>query len=47
VDKSGRIVISPQFDEASDFVNGLAKVRMGRAYGYVDKAGKYVYAPTR
>jgi hypothetical protein len=45
VDKTGRIAINPQFDEAWDFVNGLAKVKLG-GFGYVNAAGKYVYNPS-
>ena len=47
VDRTGRIVINPQFDEARDFANGLAKVQTGAGYGYVDKTGRYVYNPTK
>jgi len=36
------LVIAPKFDEASYFQEGLAKVRIGDKYGYIDKTGKTV-----
>ncbi len=45
IDKSGKIVIKPQFDEAGTFVAGLAMVRIGKKYGYINKAGKFVIKP--
>jgi serine/threonine protein kinase len=36
------IVISPQFEDASGFANGLALVKVGSKYGYIDKSGKQV-----
>lgn len=61
VDRTGRTVIdgralSPPFDSAEDFANGLAAVgRGGEPYlagngvllGYVDPSGAYVWMPTR
>ena len=46
LDRSGEIVIKPQFDEARHFSNGLAAVRIGNKSGYIDRAGKYVWEPT-
>ncbi len=49
MDKTGRLVINPQFDGAWSFSEGLAMVGSGgwgtRKYGYIDKTGKYVIAP--
>lgn len=45
MDKTGRIVIKPQFDEAKDFSEGLAVVRIGHKYGYIDKTGRMVITP--
>jgi hypothetical protein len=35
------LVINPQFDHASTFSDGLAAVRAGDKYGYINKDGKY------
>ncbi|MFB8793797.1 MAG: WG repeat-containing protein [Microcoleus sp.] len=50
IDKTGNYVISPQFDEARDFVEGLAVVKIKDKYGYdkygyIDKKGKYAVQP--
>jgi hypothetical protein len=47
VDKSGKLVINPQFDEAMSFANGLARVKMGGRTGYINATGKYVWNPTK
>ena len=36
------LVIAPKFDEAGYFQKGLAKVKIGDKYGYIDKTGKVV-----
>src|SRR5262249_43054146 len=36
IDKTGKVVISPQFDSAGIFSEGLACVRKGRKVGYID-----------
>jgi len=46
IDNTGRIVIKPQFDEARDFSEGLARVTIDGKFGYIDKTGKYVWEPT-
>jgi hypothetical protein len=53
IDRSGKVVVPPRFDEAHDFSEGLAAVRpkkttilgMGDTWGYIDKSGKYAIAP--
>jgi glucan-binding YG repeat protein len=57
VDKTGKVVINPQFDLASSFEEGLAAVNTGYAmgnanyprlngkWGYLDKTGKYAINP--
>jgi hypothetical protein len=40
IDKTGAVVITPQFDSAGIFSEGLACVRKGRKVGYIDKTGK-------
>jgi len=46
IDKTGKIVINPQFDDAWDFSEGLAQVKVGGKYGYIDQTGRYVWEPT-
>ena len=47
IDRTGKMVISPQFDDADSFEGGLAKVKIGDEFGYIDKTGKYVWTPTK
>jgi hypothetical protein len=42
VDKTGRMVIKPQFDEAWEFSGGLAAVAADDKLGYIDRTGKFV-----
>ncbi len=51
IDRTGKLVIPAKFDDAGDFREGLAPVRVdtrdgkpGR-WGYIDKAGKWVLEP--
>lgn len=46
IDKSGKLVIKPQFDGAELFEGGLARVRVGDKYGYINKNGQYVWKPS-
>ena len=50
MDKTGKIVISPQFDSTLNedgvtFSEGLAAVYVGDKWGYIDKTGKFVIPP--
>jgi hypothetical protein len=45
IDKTGKIIIHPQFDWARDFKEGLAVVKIGGKYGAIDKTGKVVSKP--
>lgn len=45
MDRSGHTVIQPQFDDALDFSEGLAWVRVGRKVGFIDRAGRIVITP--
>lgn len=50
IDKTGNYVIPPQFDEAEDFAEGLALVKIKDKYGYdkygyIDNKGKYAIQP--
>jgi len=39
------IAIPPQYDDARDFSEGLAAVRVGGKWGYIDRSGKMVIPP--
>ncbi len=39
------VVIQPQFDAADSFSEGLAQVKIGNKWGYIDKTGKLVIPP--
>lgn len=39
------VVILPQFDQADSFYGGLARVKIGNKWGYIDKKGKLVIQP--
>ena len=45
IDKTGKFIIQPQFDSASNFSEGFASVRMNNKWGYIDKTGKFVIQP--
>ncbi|MBP5241278.1 MAG: WG repeat-containing protein, partial [Bacteroidales bacterium] len=45
MDKTGNVVIEPQFTEAGDFSEGLAKVSVDWKWGYIDQTGKFVIKP--
>ena len=45
VDKTGKMVIPPQFDWGGKFSEGLAVVKWGKNVGYIDKTGKMVISP--
>jgi hypothetical protein len=47
IDKEGKIIINPQFSEASAFRDGIALVRTSgekAKWGYIDEDGKYMIA---
>jgi len=39
------VVIPPQFEQADSFSEGLARVKIGDKWGYIDNKGKYVIQP--
>ena len=41
-DKTGKIVITPQFDEAYPFREGVTCVRIRSRWGFIDKTGEWV-----
>lgn len=47
IDKTGKIVINPQFNVAFPFYGGLAQVYTDSGMGYIDKEGKYVWRETK
>jgi WG containing repeat len=45
IDKTGKVVISPQFDSVGQFHEGLAQIRMNNIIGYIDKEGRIAINP--
>ena len=43
--ETGKLVIPAQFDEAHSFSQGLAAVKVGSKWGFIDKTGKLVIPP--
>jgi hypothetical protein len=42
MDKLGKFVVTPHFEQAWDFVDGFAQVKVKNKYGYIDKKGRIV-----
>lgn len=40
-------MIEPKYDLTSHFSDGLAAVKIGDKWGYIDKSGKMVIAPRK
>lgn len=45
IDRYGRFLLNPVYDEAKGFSNGLAAVRVGWQWGYIDTLGNWAYQP--
>ncbi|MCB1168108.1 MAG: WG repeat-containing protein, partial [Leptospiraceae bacterium] len=45
IDTSGKLVIPAKFDEVFPFKNGVARVRIGSGYGFIDVQGNYIQKP--
>ncbi|MFT5169111.1 MAG: hypothetical protein ACI8P3_004359, partial [Saprospiraceae bacterium] len=46
INKGGRLVIRPKFDDARNFSEEKAVVRIAGKWGVVDRNGEYILAPT-
>lgn len=47
IDKTGKFIVSPDLNSAGDFRHGLARVRRGKHYGFIDKNGAWVWRGTQ
>jgi len=45
IDKIGREIIPPKYDDADSFHEGLAHIKINNKYGYIDKYGNIIIAP--
>ena len=45
IDKTGKYVINPQFDEAGSFEDDIALVQVNEKYGFIDEEGEYIMRP--
>ncbi len=45
VNSAGDVVIEPQYNQAWNFVEGMARVKIGGKWGYIDPAGRLAIEP--
>ncbi|ADQ41578.1 KWG repeat protein [Caldicellulosiruptor acetigenus I77R1B] len=45
IDKTGKIIAEPKFENAKKFSEGLAAVKVNGKWGYIDRTGKMVIKP--
>jgi WG containing repeat len=45
IDRTGKLVVKPQFDYGWSFYEGLAQVQVGQKWGYIDYTGKLAIKP--
>jgi hypothetical protein len=45
IDMTGKWVISPSYQAAKNFCDGVAAVRVNNKYGYIDKKGEFIVKP--
>lgn len=45
IDKTGKVVIKPQFENTTGFNEGLAATKLGGKYGYIDLKGNWAIKP--
>lgn len=43
IDRSGNVMINPEYDEVGDFSEGLCLVRKGTKWGVINKSGKFIH----
>ncbi len=46
IDKTGREVISPRFDGAEPFRNGVARITIAKKNGYINTSGEIIWEPS-
>ncbi len=45
IDKTGKLVVAPQYEMVGDFYNGVAPVMVNHKFGFIDKTGKIIIEP--
>ncbi|MBT2644687.1 WG repeat-containing protein [Bacillus sp. ISL-41] len=45
IDKTGKEVIKPKYNEVGEFINGIAMIRITQSYGLINKEGKEIVKP--
>src|SRR5680860_459435 len=45
IDKAGKYVIEPKFDDAKSFSDGLAAAEQDKMWGFIDASGKWAIEP--
>ncbi len=45
IDKTGKVIIEPQFEDAQEFSEGLAPVKVKEKWGFINEFGKIVIEP--
>ena len=43
IDRSGNVMINPEYDEVGDFSEGLCLVRKETKWGVINKSGKFIH----
>src|SRR5688572_1395289 len=46
INKSGKVVVTPQYEFAGNYYDGMASVKSGGKYGFVDGNGKLAITAT-
>jgi hypothetical protein len=46
IDSTGKDAITPQFDNAGSFVNGIAAAAKNNKWGFINKKGEFIIEPT-
>jgi len=45
IDKTGKIIVNPQFKDVRSMWEGQIRVRLGNKWGLIDKTGQYLAEP--